>query len=108
MNEEIKQRIQKRENWQRGLFMLFFMFIYGFSNSLVIGILFFQFATLILTGKTNEFLLGFSQRLSIYIHQIINFLTFNSEQRPFPFSTWPNASDTLDMIKDSSDSSRND
>lgn len=107
MNEEIKQRIQKRENWQRGLFMLFFMFIYGFSNSLVIGILFFQFATLILTGKTNEFLLGFSQSLSIYIHQIINFLTFNSEQRPFPFSTWPNVSDTPDMIKDSSDS-RND
>ncbi|MER0171021.1 MAG: DUF4389 domain-containing protein [Nitrosomonas sp.] len=102
MNEEIKQRIQKRENWQRGLFMFFFMFIYGFSNSLVIGILFFQFATLILTGKTNEFLLGFSQSLSIYIHQIINFLTFNSEQRPFPFSVWPNASDTLDMIKDSS------
>ena len=101
MNEEIKQRIQKRENWQRGLFMLFFMFIYGFSNSLIIGILFFQFATLILTGKTNEFLLGFSQSLSIYIHQIINFLTFNSEQRPFPFSVWPNASDTLDMIKDS-------
>ncbi|NBQ68039.1 MAG: DUF4389 domain-containing protein [Nitrosomonadaceae bacterium] len=100
MNEEIKQRIQKRENWQRGLFMLFFMFIYGFSNSLVIGILFFQFATLILTGKTNEFLLGFSQSLSIYIHQIINFLTFSSEQRPFPFSTWPNASDTPDMIKD--------
>ncbi|MBK7493413.1 MAG: DUF4389 domain-containing protein [Nitrosomonas sp.] len=102
MNEEIKQRIQKRENWQRGLFMFFFMFIYGFSNSLVIGILFFQFVTLILTGKTNEFLLGFSQSLSIYIHQIINFLTFNSEQRPFPFSTWPNASDTPDMIKDSS------
>ena len=99
MNEEIKQRIQKRENWQRGLFMFFFMFIYGFSNSLVIGILFFQFATLILTGKTNEFLLGFSQSLSIYIHQIINFLTFNSEQRPFPFSVWPNASDTPDMIK---------
>ena len=108
MNEEIKQRIQKRENWQRGLFMLFFMFIYGFSNSLIICILFFQFATLILTGKTNEFLLGFSQSLSIYIHQIINFLTFNSEQHPFPFSTWPNASDTADMIKDSSDSSRND
>lgn len=102
MNEEIKQRIQKRENWQRGLFMFFFMFIYGFSNSLVIGILFFQFATLILTGKTNEFLLGFSQSLSIYIHQIINFLTFNSEERPFPFSTWPNSSDTPDMIKDSS------
>ena len=100
MNEEIKQRLQTKEIWQRGLFMLFFMFIYGFSNSLIIGITFFQFATLIVTGKTNEFLLGFSQSLGVYIYQIINFLTFNSEQRPFPFSSWPNGHDAAEMIQD--------
>ena len=100
MNEEIKQRLQTKEIWQRSLFMLFFMFVYGFSNSLVIGIMFFQFATLILTGKTNEFLLGFSQSLSVYIHQIINFLTFNGEQLPFPFSKWPNRYDTTEGIQD--------
>lgn len=67
MNEEIKQRLQTKEIWQRGLFMLFFMFVYGFSNSLVIAILFFQYATLIVTGKVNEFLLDFSRNLSVYM-----------------------------------------
>lgn len=100
MNEEIKQRLQTKEIWQRGLFILFFMFVYGFSNSLVIGILFFQYATLIVTGKVNEFLLDFSRNLSVYIHQIINFLTFNSEQRPFPFSAWPTGNDAAVMIRD--------
>lgn len=100
MNEEIKQRLQTKEIWQRGLFMLFFMFVYGFSNSLVIAILFFQYATLIVTGKVNEFLLDFGRNLSVYIHQIINFLTFNSEQRPFPFSAWPNGNDAAALIKD--------
>ena len=100
MNEEIKQRLQTKEVWQRGLFMLFFMFVYGFSNSLVVGITFFQFVTLIVTGKTNEFLLGFSQSLNVYIHQVINFMTFNSEQCPFPFSTWPNGNDATAMVKD--------
>lgn len=102
MNEEIKQRLQTKEVWQRGLFMLFFMFVYGFSNSLVICILFFQYAALIVTGRTNEFLLGFSQGLSIYIHQIINFLTFGSEQRPFPFSSWPRGRDIAEITQDTS------
>ncbi|QOJ21411.1 MAG: DUF4389 domain-containing protein [Gammaproteobacteria bacterium] len=106
MNEEIKQRLQTKEIWQRGLFMLFFMFVYGFSNSLVICILFFQYATLIVTGKVNEFLLDFSCNLSAYIHQIINFLTFNSKQHPFPFNAWPNGNDTAAMIKD--DDGKND
>ncbi|OAD23647.1 hypothetical protein THIOM_000515, partial [Candidatus Thiomargarita nelsonii] len=27
--------------------------------------------------------------LSIYIHQILLYLTYNSEEKPFPFSSWP-------------------
>jgi len=90
MKEEIKQRLQKKEIWQRGLYILLFMFIYGFSTFLIISIIFFQYITLILTGKTNELLVGFSQSLSTYIYQIIVFLSFNSDQSPFPFNAWPN------------------
>ncbi len=89
MKEEIKQRLQKDETWQRGFYMLFFIFIYGFSKFLVIAVMLFQFFTRILTGTVNEQLLKFGQNLSTYLYQITIFLTFNSEQRPFPFSAWP-------------------
>ncbi len=89
MKEEIKQRLEKNETWQRGFYMLFFIFIYGVSKFIIIGIMLFQSATIILTGKTNEQLLKFGQNLSTYLYQITIFLTFNSEQRPFPFSEWP-------------------
>ena len=89
MKEEIKQRLQKNETWQRGLYMLFFTFIYGVSKFIIIAVILFQFFTIILTGKTNEQLLKFGQNLSTYLYQITIFLTFNSEQRPFPFSDWP-------------------
>ena len=89
MKEEIKQRLQKNETWQRGLYMLFFTFIYGVSKFIIIAVILFQFFTIILTGKTNEQLLKFGQNLSTYLYQITIFLTFNSEQRPFPFSKWP-------------------
>lgn len=89
MKEEIKQRLQKDETWQRGLYMLFFIFVYGISKFLIIGVMLFQFLTIILSGKINEQLLKFSQNLSTYLYQVTLFLTFNSEQRPFPFSEWP-------------------
>jgi hypothetical protein len=89
MKEEIKQRLQKNETWQRALYMLFFIFIYGISKFLVIGVMLFQFFTTILTGNVNEQLLRFGQNLSTYLYQITIFLTYNSEQRPFPFSAWP-------------------
>ena len=81
MKEEIKRRLEKDETWKRGLYMLFFIFIYG--------IMLFQFFTIILTGYMNEQLLKFGQNLSTYLYQITLFLTYISEQRPFPFSTWP-------------------
>lgn len=90
MKEEIKQRLQKNETWQRILYMIFFIIIYGFSKFLIFAIMLFQFGTLVLTGKPNEQLLRFSQNLSTYIYQITIFLTFVSELQPFPFSAWPN------------------
>jgi ABC-type multidrug transport system fused ATPase/permease subunit len=89
MKEEIKHRLQKNETWQRILYMLFFIFIYGFAKFLIFAIMLFQLATLVISGKTNEQLLRFSQNLSTYIYQITIFLTFVSEQQPFPFSAWP-------------------
>ncbi|MBL0012045.1 MAG: DUF4389 domain-containing protein [Nitrosomonas sp.] len=100
MNEEIKQRLQKKEIWQRGFYLILFMCIYGFSNFLIISIFFFQYITLILTGQKNVLLLGFSHNLGTYIHQIISFLSFNSDQCPFPFSAWPDGASDIELIKD--------
>ena len=44
---------------------------------------------LIFTTKANENLAGFGSLLVTYVAQILNFVTFNSESRPFPFSDFP-------------------
>ncbi len=49
-------------------------------------------AQLILTllgGAPNPELLRFSQGLSRYISQVVEFLTFLTEKPPFPFAPWP-------------------
>lgn len=89
MKEEIKQRLQKTETWMRVLYMVFFIFVYGLTKFLIILVMLFQLFSMVLSGSTNSQLLKFSQNLAAYVFQIITFLTFNSEQRPFPFSAWP-------------------
>ncbi|WP_317535227.1 DUF4389 domain-containing protein [Nitrosomonas sp. Is37] len=89
MKDEIKQRLQKTETWMRGLYMLLFIFVYGLVEFLIILVMIFQFFSIVLSGNTNAQLLKFGQDLAAYVYQIITFLTFNSEQLPFPFSTWP-------------------
>ncbi|MCP5243918.1 MAG: DUF4389 domain-containing protein [Burkholderiales bacterium] len=94
MEKMTEKSIQKNEILVRGLFMLFFIVIYSISKFLIIGVMLFQFITILLTEKPNEQILKFSNGLGTYIYQIIQFLSFNSEQRPFPFSKWPDGMQT--------------
>ena len=34
-------------------------------------------------------LAGFGQSLATYTYQIVMYLTFNTEEQPFPFADWP-------------------
>ena len=43
--------------------------------------------------KPNENLVSFSKKISSYIYQIINFITYSSDQRPWPFNSFPESSD---------------
>lgn len=89
MNNHLKEKLLVKNKWLRGLFMLFFMIIKYLVAWLIILISLFQFIVDLLTGKPNDKLLEFTSRLNAYLLQIANFLTFNSETKPFPFANWP-------------------
>lgn len=79
-----------KATWLRGIFMLlFFAVAYYFIILLVAAIALFQFGSVLFTGQLNVWLLDFGRSLSLYSQQIVSFLTYNSEQKPFPFSKWP-------------------
>jgi len=75
--------------WQRGLYMLLFAFLLGVAKFVVFTVVILQFLFVLFTGAPNAQLLVLGQSLSTYIYQIILFLTFNSEEHPYPFSDWP-------------------
>ncbi len=89
--QEIRNAIMARSTWLRGFFMLLFAVAYGVAKLLLVVTVVFQFLCLLVTGKTVDRLLIFGENLSRYFYQIVRYLTFNTEERPFPFSDWPGA-----------------
>jgi hypothetical protein len=90
MTDQVWQKnLSKRSTWLRGLYMLLFWLIYNVAEIVMIAVALFQFVVTLFTGKANLRVLEFGQSLSIYIYQVWRFLTFNSEELPFPFAAWP-------------------
>jgi len=108
MNDEIKQNIKERKTWLRGLYMIMFLIFYSVAKVIVFTVIAFQFVLTLFTGKTNERLVKLGQSLSTYIYQVLLFLTFNSEQHPYPFGAWPKGAPSVKKqpknIKDESTS----
>jgi len=93
----MRKYLTDRDTWIRGFFMLLFsllLFALAYSpiRIVVSAIVLFQFGTMLLVGKPNQRLLDFGYSLAIYVFQIIAYLTYNTDKKPFPFNDWPNRS----------------
>jgi hypothetical protein len=69
--------------------MLLFVAIYNVAAILIGAVAMLQFAWKLVTGEPNPRLSSFGEDLSRYFYQILRFLTFNTENKPFPFEEWP-------------------
>ena len=89
MNDEKTESYKDRSVWMRGLYMLIFMFFLGVAKFVALVVILVLFLTVLFTAETNKKLVSFGQSLSIYQYQVMMFLTYNSEEHPFPMGEWP-------------------
>jgi len=89
MEDEVLDHVKDRNVWMRVLFMLLFGAVYYVSAMVLTALVIAQFLFVVITGRKNDRLLGFGAQLSAFFYQIITYLTYNSEERPFPFTDWP-------------------
>ncbi|WP_232788007.1 DUF4389 domain-containing protein [Paraglaciecola sp. MB-3u-78] len=89
MNETTKATLTNLDTWKRGLFMVVFAIISGVAKLVVTLVAVFQFITLLFKGQTNEAMIPLGQNLSTYLYQITLFLTFKTDEMPFPFIPFP-------------------
>jgi hypothetical protein len=88
MEQEINDNLKKISTWKRIFFILVFAVIVGLVRILLWAVILLQIASALLTGEPNRNILAFGRKLSAYLYHILLFLTYNSEQLPFPFTDW--------------------
>ena len=86
----LEKNIKMRSTWLRLFFMIIFAFLYGISRVVTAAVVVIQFFHVLFTGETNDQLKSFGHSLAIYSFQVVDYLTFNTETKPFPLdAAWP-------------------
>lgn len=80
--------------WQQALLRFLFMvvvaFIYGVSRVVVGAVVVVQFFWFVFARAPNDRLSEFGESLAVFTYQIVRYLTFATDDRPFPFDLdWP-------------------
>lgn len=86
----------RRNIWLRGLLMILMGLAYQLTATLLAFIAIIQFVLTLLNDAPNLRLMAFGRSLGRYQSQIASFVSFATEQPPFPFSDWPTGESTAD------------
>lgn len=89
MNDDMRQSMTNTNTWTRGLYMLLFALIYSMVEFVVVFICIFQFISRLVRGEVNDRLLALSEEVCEFMLQILQYETFNTDYKPFPFNSWP-------------------
>jgi len=88
----IEENLKSRATWKRLLFMVISSILVWLASLVGMVVVVLGFLMVLFTGEVNRELRGVGQSLATYIYENIRFLTFNTDDKPFPFGgEWPSA-----------------
>ncbi len=105
MDEQLKSNLTSSKHWLRLLYMVLFALILHVATFVMAALVVVQFLFALITGNDNKQLRSFGDSLSIFMFDTLQFLIYNSENKPFPFADWPESS--VDVESDRSDEKSN-
>lgn len=95
MSDDIVENLKEPSQWKRIGFMLVLAVALYISSMLLTILTLAQALFSLITGSDNVNLRTLGRDLSTYVKQILDFLTYNSEFKPFPFSSFPTSDEVL-------------
>jgi len=90
MADDTRANLTKGSTWTRLIYIILFTITFKMAG-LIIGIItLVQFVTALITGGTvNQRLQDFGGMLGLYLRQVVAYLTYTSDEKPFPIGPWP-------------------
>ena len=90
----IEETWKSKSTWMRLIFMIVFSVLASVATFVVSVVVVLGFLWVLFTGETNKQLQQTGQGIATYLYQILLYLTYNSDDRPFPFEAeWPSGKD---------------
>ena len=104
VKEGVIDRVKDHKNWIR----VFFMISYGIVLLYVVVpmvavVMVAQILFMFSLGKLNSNLTAFGESLVEYIKEVLGFLFFKTDEKPFPFKSYPNFSFSINENNDIDD-----
>ena len=90
---DIKSNLKNVNQWTRILYMILFAVIFNVASFVIGAVVLGQALFAILTGGQNDNVQKLASGLAQFIYEIVNFLTYTTEEKPFPFNSWPEVED---------------
>lgn len=88
-HDQIKSNMKNSHNWQRLLFMVLFAVLLQLASAVMWVLCSIQFLFALLTGQDNENLRQLGSSIASFVHQSLQYLSYNTDEKPFPFGAWP-------------------
>lgn len=98
MDEQLKQNLTSKRHWMRLIFMVLFALLLQVAALVMWALVAVQFVWALVTGSDNDQLRRFGHSLATFIYEALQFLTYNTEHKPFPFADWPDMGARRDDI----------
>jgi len=87
--DEVWRNVKAGDSWWRGLVMVLFVIIVEMLRFVVYALALVQWIYGLFTGRRLEPAVRFGASLGAYADQIVRYLSYVSDTKPFPFTDWP-------------------
>jgi hypothetical protein len=87
--EDLKRHVKDKDTWLRFVYLVVFGIAFYLSILLTFATSIFQFLAKLFSGASFDGLAEFGDNLASYQGQVTRYLTFASDDKPFPFAPFP-------------------
>ena len=99
MSDKLKDNLSENSSWMRVLYTIMFVIVFNIVEIIIAAVVVFQLLVLLFTGKKNQRLVGFGSLLSQYAYRVLQYMTFNTDEKPFPFADWESEDHLIEIEK---------
>ena len=86
----IEENVKSKSTWLRGLFMCLYLALIWLASMVGLFVVVLGFFWVLFTGEKNSQLQQVGQSIASYLYEVVRYLTFNTDTKPFPFGeSWP-------------------